>query len=244
MITLTKRLRTRVSILLVVLGAGAILDGWCGVGPFTPPSVRGIRHHEEGRLQEAARLYGAGLRRAPDDAALHLNLGIVLLGQGRLDEAEEHLSSALEGGGGDLGSRAHHNLALVHLSRAMSEEGPSRSVLARNSLANGKQALRLEPTSEGTRWNLELALRIASERPASGAGSGPGPSAHPDSGRPAPSHPASRVSHSAPGLVGEGLLNALRSQEAAAQHRLVQSILAGKPGMLSGLKKNRRGPPW
>ena len=49
-----------------------------------------------GRYAEAAEAYETGLRRAPDDAVLHANLGTAYRALGRLRDAARHLETALQ----------------------------------------------------------------------------------------------------------------------------------------------------
>jgi hypothetical protein len=68
---------------------------------YDPPTSRvwfnlGNLELARGRLDEAARLYGQALARAPHDAAVHLNLGIVRQRQGRSAGAEHHYRLAIQ----------------------------------------------------------------------------------------------------------------------------------------------------
>src|SRR3712207_2820377 len=49
-----------------------------------------------GRVDDAIARYTAALKRSPNDAATHNNLGMLLLGLGKAEEGEQHLRSALK----------------------------------------------------------------------------------------------------------------------------------------------------
>jgi tetratricopeptide (TPR) repeat protein len=51
--------------------------------------------YEQGKYEEAMEVYHKGLSFVPDDLDMHYNLGIMLRGQGRIDEALEELRTAL-----------------------------------------------------------------------------------------------------------------------------------------------------
>lgn len=63
-----------------------------------------------GRLEPAAAAYRSGLERAPDDAALHANLGAALRALGQPRDAARHLEAALARGGAE---EARINLAAL-----------------------------------------------------------------------------------------------------------------------------------
>lgn len=80
-----------------------------------------------GDLVEAARCYGEGVLAAPGDAALHLNLGFVLLEQGEYGAAAERLARtfALCAPGDELAHEAHYLLG-----RAQRGLGEAEAALA------------------------------------------------------------------------------------------------------------------
>jgi protein O-mannosyl-transferase len=96
-------------------------------------------------------LYMATLEKNPDAWIAHTNLGVILLGEGRLQEAIDHYNTAL---------RLKPDLADADLDMgiALAESGRTQA-----GIAYLEKAVLLKPDSYQTRYNLGLAL-IASRR--------------------------------------------------------------------------------
>ena len=80
------------------------------------PAVRkvfddALRHHQAGRIDDAASRYRQTLCLKPDCAEAHNNLGMVCLAQGRADEAIAHWRRALAFNPGL--AEAHNNLGTI-----------------------------------------------------------------------------------------------------------------------------------
>jgi hypothetical protein len=127
---------------------------------------------ERGSLERGNRLFHAGQgaaaeqifreraergRASPADA---YNLGTVLLSLSP-QEAEEVLRTSAAGADSAAAHRSHYNLAYLYLARATGTQDPEQAIpLLRSSVADGRLALRLDPSSDNTRWNLALAQRM------------------------------------------------------------------------------------
>ena len=101
--------------------------------------------HQAGHWEEAERLYREALKEDPEEVDTWVNLGIVLLKQGRIDEAVELLESAVAADPDAIAARYH--LAENHLRHGH----PERAV------EHLEKALAREPG----RVSLELALAAA-----------------------------------------------------------------------------------
>ena len=103
-----------------------------------------------GKIEEAGRCYAQGVQAHPDDAALRLNLGFVLLQQGKLAEAAERLqqSLALQKPGDGLAHDAWYVLGGA-------QEAMGRSA---DALASFEAAIRARPDSAEP---VEAAVRAA-----------------------------------------------------------------------------------
>jgi protein O-mannosyl-transferase len=107
---------------------------------------RGNGLRDEGRLEEAAAQYRDAIRREPEFAEAHNNLGLVLGRRGRAAEAIEEISKALDIAP-DLRA-AHNNLAIIYamqgdIDRAARQFG---------------EVLRLDPQDADAHFNLGLLL--------------------------------------------------------------------------------------
>lgn len=121
---------------------------------------RANRLQRDGRLEEAADLYGARTLSAPSDPVLRYNLGTTLAA---LDSsgAEVELARAAPAGTRDIRGRAQYNIGVVRLRRALDGADPD-SVRADAAAAVGanRTALRLRPDDPDAKWNLAMALRL------------------------------------------------------------------------------------
>jgi hypothetical protein len=222
--------------ILIVCGVTLALDGWTGAGPLSPPEGKGLRHFQAGRWEASVRAYRAGLSRNGADETLIYNLGTALLGAGQMQEAEGMLAAVLATEDQELRARTLHNLALIPLTEALGEEGAARHASAGRAAERAKEALRLSPSLQDTRWNLELALRISEETEDQATASDPED----------PNHTSRKgeVSRPSVGLSGESLLDALQSAEGPALFRLLAVTLAGEGDGVPAIPRKESGPPW
>ncbi len=105
-----------------------------------------LRHHQAGRIADAAELYRRALALNPDLADAHNNLGIALAAQGRADAAVAHYERAIALNPSD--ASAHNNL------------GVTLADLARNNeaIAHYERAVGLKPDYASAHHNLGMAL--------------------------------------------------------------------------------------
>lgn len=103
---------------------------------------------ETGRTAAAIEAWREALRLEPDDAKANNNLGGLLLGQGRLDEAEAFLRRVLRSDPGLAGAR--NNLGLLLMQRGRWEEARTQF----------QQAVALAPASAEARVNLGAVLLV------------------------------------------------------------------------------------
>jgi Ca-activated chloride channel homolog len=133
-----------------------------GIGDFE----RGNRHYRAGRYEQAVEAYRAALEDGDDRAELRYNLGTALLRLGRYEEAQQFLEAALEDVEPALRQRTLYNLG----NRVLEEGRASAEPEQRNRLLDAaidayKDALRLDPSDQDAKWNLELALRDQEQPP-------------------------------------------------------------------------------
>lgn len=143
-------MKSRKLILLLTLA----LVGF-GVGDLE----RGNRLYREGRFAEAVEAYARALEDGNDSPVLRYNLGTALLALGRFEEAEEHLSEALDGVDPSVRERVYYNLGNRYLREGRSAAEPERRRQLMGAAAESfRQALRLDPEDVEAKWNYELAL--------------------------------------------------------------------------------------
>lgn len=117
---------------------------------------KGNKHYGEGSFPEAELEYRRALEENPMDPRALFNLGNALYRQGRFDEASA-VFDALAGmapDGIDLAD-TYHNLGNAHLGAQRFGDGVEAY----------KNALRIRPEDNDTRYNLEYALRFLQDPP-------------------------------------------------------------------------------
>ncbi len=119
----------------------------------------GNRLYRSGDATTAAAIYH-GVTGAEEPTPLpHYNLGTALLALDP-DSAEAPLQAATEAADREIAQRGFYNLGLRFLTRAGTSMVPDSAANALfAAVANGRQALRLDPTDQDARWNLALAQR-------------------------------------------------------------------------------------
>lgn len=133
-----------------------------GIGDFE----RGNRHYRAGRYAEAVEAYRAALADGDERPELQYNLGTALLRLGEYEAAQGHLEAALADVEPELRQRALYNLG----NRFLAEGRASGAAEQRDRLLDAaieayRSALRLAPSDQDAKWNLELALREQDQPP-------------------------------------------------------------------------------
>jgi tetratricopeptide (TPR) repeat protein len=111
------------------------------------PAERAFR---KGDLAKARKLYEQRLRKTPEDLKARYNLGNVQYRSKELKEAETAWESAMKSKDPALRARAAHNLGNARLLAGETD----------GAIGAYRDALRAEPGSADTKYNLELALRL------------------------------------------------------------------------------------
>lgn len=114
----------------------------------------GNRQYDKEQFPDAEVSYRKALEKADDPVTAQFNLGDALFRQKRYEEAarqyESAASSASAAGRRDVAAQARHNLG-----NALLEGGK-----VAESIEAYKEALRIDPSDEDTRYNLEYARRL------------------------------------------------------------------------------------
>ncbi len=179
----------------------------------------GIRDFEAGRVAEAAARLSHGLTESATDTAWY-NAGTALLAAGDYAGARRALDRAAATVQPDLRYRALYNHGVASLREAAADSLKRDSLLG---LAADRlqEALRLAPSSQRAKWNLELAQRRRPPPPGGGGGNNPKPP--PPAGDPPPD-PGSGQSEGAgqPNLSqaqAEQILNSVAREERETRSR-------------------------
>jgi len=146
----------------VVLLCGA----WDPVTAKNPDVEEGNRKLAAGQVPEALAHYREAEKTRAGDPALHFDLGAALHQQaiamppgqereGTFDASEKELRLALDSSDPRLRAGAHYNLGNTLFERQKYREA----------IDEYKKSLKLDPTGEDARHNLELALRLKQEPP-------------------------------------------------------------------------------
>jgi Ca-activated chloride channel family protein len=108
----------------------------------------GNRRFEAGEYDEALRLYTEARIEQPDAPEIHLNIGNALFRKGEIEKAREAYRLAWNARDRSLAESARYNSGTAGLSAGQLEQA----------VEDFREALRMEPTDEEARRNLELAL--------------------------------------------------------------------------------------
>ena len=125
--------------------------------------LRTVEHgnslYHAGDAEGAASVYGSAAERDERDALYNLGTAMLHLD---FDSADAVLSEAVEATDPEARQRAFYNLGYGLLSTGIVPRpitpDSARAVLQR-AVANGRMALRLDPSDDDARWNLALAQR-------------------------------------------------------------------------------------
>ena len=122
-------------------------------GNWAAWSFLGLALAEKGKPEDAEDAFGKAIRHADDRAEPHLNYGLFLFGQGRVDEAIVEYEAALE----DLTYRKPA-FVLNNLGFALMSQGNHQ-----RAVTSLQEAVRRAPNLCAARFNLGLALQLAGE---------------------------------------------------------------------------------
>lgn len=199
-------------------------------------------------------VFGAGmnlLSHPPEGE--HFRAGSEAFKTGRVEEARDHFLAELEDEGSFFSSATYHNLGLISLQDAIAESGADPLASAQQAVRYLEESLALEPGTEGTAWNLELALRQRAKLTSAGA---PGPDSTPgQQSASARADTRSEGIQESEGNMDGGresaqdlsvdaarrLLASFRLMEKSSSREALRSLLRSGSGTTS---LGRRGPPW
>lgn len=142
---------------IVVLAGGGLSLSWSSERHSVE---RANRVHREGRIAQAAELYGIRADRGDLAPDLQYNLGTALIGLGS-PSGEAGLTQGMSSPSEEVQARARYNYGLSRLTRALEAgESDSTRVHAQASVEANRSALRLRPDDTNTKWNLAMGLRL------------------------------------------------------------------------------------
>ncbi len=151
------------SLLLAVIAMGSCSRDAADLG-------RAERLYEQGNYQGAFDLYQRAAQRQ-DDPALSYNTGNAQYRLRRYEDAVKTYRGAMAGDA-RLRQRAYFNLGNAYVRAA--EEATDQSDALRHAVGAFMEAVRLDPTDQDAKWNLELALRRLGETEEAAGGPGMG----------------------------------------------------------------------
>src|SRR5690606_38041809 len=118
----------------------------------------------EGKYEEAAAAYQRIVDAGKASPQVHYNLATTLLALGRMEEADRHFQSALQGVDPELRQRTFFNMGNRFLESGRAEVDPQQQgALLDAAIDAYRRALRIDPADVAAKWNLELALRDREE---------------------------------------------------------------------------------
>ncbi|HEX6132565.1 MAG TPA: VWA domain-containing protein [Longimicrobiales bacterium] len=125
---------------------------------------KGNRLYREGKYEEAVAAYQRVVESGDATPQVHYNLGTALLALGRMQEADHHFQSALQGVDPELRKRTFYNMGNRFLQSGRAEVDPrQQGELLDAAIEAYKRTLRIDPEDVDAKWNLELALRDREE---------------------------------------------------------------------------------
>ncbi|HLF13899.1 MAG TPA: tetratricopeptide repeat protein [Bacteroidota bacterium] len=141
---------------IVIASAALLLAAHAATAQSDRSLLReGNRFYDKERYPDAEVSYRKALESAKDPLTAKFNLGDALYKQGRYDEAAGHYESAAgTAAERDVRAQAYHNLGNARLKGKKLEE----------SIEAYKEALKLNPKDEDTRYNLEYAKRLLQQQ--------------------------------------------------------------------------------
>lgn len=135
-----------------------------------PATVRGTKHLEAGRNEEALADFDKALAQNPKSGEAHYNKALALTKLGRTAEAQASFAQA-QALDQSLAAKVHYNLGTIAAQEKRIPEA----------LKEYRQSLRIDPRDEDARRNYELLLRYPDAGPPDGGAPDGG---NPDSGEP------------------------------------------------------------
>ncbi|HEX6307838.1 MAG TPA: VWA domain-containing protein [Longimicrobiales bacterium] len=125
---------------------------------------KGNRLYREGKYEEAVAAYQRVIESGDATPQVHYNLATALLALGRMQDADRHFQSALQGVDPELRRRTFYNMGNRFLQSGRAEADPQQQgELLDAAIEAYKRSLRIDPADVDAKWNLELALRDREE---------------------------------------------------------------------------------
>ncbi len=134
--------------ILVALGLTLVAAGEAAAASARSLVEEGNRHYQEGRYDDALKLYSQAQVESPEAPEIHLNIGNVFYRKGDFDKAREAYRKAWQARDQALAESARYNSGTAGLSSGDLE----------GAVQDFREALRLDPSDADARRNLELAL--------------------------------------------------------------------------------------
>ena len=129
----------------------------------------GNRAFKKGDFVRSEKEYKKALERDSSDVTARYNLGNAKFAQGNFDEALQNYNHIIKYNANDdkaVTSNVFHNVGVIQQSQANDQNDlMTQQKLLRNAIENYKQALRLNPNAEKSRYNMVLCQKQLKDLP-------------------------------------------------------------------------------
>lgn len=124
---------------------------------------RGLKHFSKGEFEDAEKCYDKALQLDSTNARARYNLGDTYLAQGDAESALKSYQRVVEQSKNtdkSLTAKSLHNMGVINQSAAGSAKEPEmKQRLLQNAINNYKDALRLNPNADDSRYNMVLCMK-------------------------------------------------------------------------------------